>query len=90
MAKVTVIKPFVGSSEELQKFGGQVPKDLEHADRMTEDEKAGFRGVITRGTVMDVDDKRAKELVAKGVVTEGEKKKDTAATEKNKKAGPGK
>jgi hypothetical protein len=75
MAKVTIGQTFVGSPEELDKYGGQIPANLkDREDRMSDEEKAAFAGKIHVGTVMEVDDKRAQQLKDLGLV-EGVKKK---------------
>jgi hypothetical protein len=85
MPKVKVTSTFIGSPKELEEYGGQVPEHLKKIeDKMTKEEKASFRGVITQGTVMEVSDKRAEELEKLGVVGEAKAEKakaDLAAAE---------
>lgn len=82
MATVKVTSTFIGSADEIKEFGGQVPASMKSMEkRMSEGERASFNGVITIGTVMEVSDKRAKELVDLGVVEEGSAKASTAAKE---------
>jgi hypothetical protein len=79
MPKVKVTSTFIGSPKELEEYGGQVPEHLKKIeDKMTKEEKASFRGVITQGTEMEVSDKRAEELAKLGVVGEAKAEKAKA------------
>jgi ABC-type hemin transport system ATPase subunit len=79
MPKVKVTSTFIGSPKELEEYGGQVPEHLKKIeDKMTKEEKASFRGVITQGTEMEVSDKRAEELTKLGVVGEAKAEKAKA------------
>jgi hypothetical protein len=91
MAKVKVIKPFVGQPDEMAQFAGQIPSDFKKSEKkMSDEEKGSFKNIITRGTVMEVNDKRARELAAAGVVESKTEKEEPKTAEKNKNAGPGK
>lgn len=69
MAKVKVLSTFIGTDAELSKYGGQIPAEQKKWEkRMSEGEKAAFKGKITAGTEIEVDDKRAHELAAAGIV----------------------
>lgn len=79
MPKVKVTSTFIGSPKELEEYGGQVPEHLKKIEnKMTKEEKASFRGVITQGTEMEVSDKRAEELTKLGVVGEAKAEKAKA------------
>lgn len=82
MAKVKVTASFIGSPEEVEKYGGKISGTSEHLEkRMTDQEKATYAGKINPGTEMEVSDKRAEELLKLGVI-EGDKKKAAAKEDK--------
>lgn len=82
MAKVTASQTFVGQPDEMEKYGGQIPADLKKFEKkMSPGEKASFVGKITKGTVMDVSDERAKELLKLGLV-EGKQEPEPKEKEK--------
>lgn len=63
MKKVKALSNFVGSPEENEKFGGQIPENLkDREDKMSEADKAQFKGKISLGTEMTVSDNRARVL----------------------------
>jgi hypothetical protein len=91
MAKVKILSTFIGSPKEVKEYGGQVPASLKHLEKkMTDAEKASFRGRITEGTEMEVSDERAGELQKLGVVAKPKEKAERteAVKEKNENAGP--
>lgn len=82
MAKITVAHAFIGSPEEMEKYAGKVPNHLSKLEkRMTKDEKSSFATKINPGTVMEVSDKRAKELDDLGLTEKGAKAQAEAAKE---------
>lgn len=75
MAKITLSHTIVGRPEEVEKYGGQIPESMKKdKKKISAGELESFKGKITAGTVMDVDDKRAQELKDAGVVEGFEKK----------------
>lgn len=67
--KVKALFTFIGSAEEVEKFGGQTPEHLKKFEtKFTEGDRASFRGLITAGTELSVSDKRAKELQVNDLV----------------------
>lgn len=75
MAKITLSHTIVGRPEEVEKYGGQIPESMKKdKKKISAGELESFKGKITAGTEMDVDDKRAQELKDAGVVEGFEKK----------------
>lgn len=66
--KVKVLKTFIGNPNELRDYGGKIPGYITNSDRMTDAERAAFKGKITQGTEMELPDKRADELAGVGIV----------------------
>lgn len=86
MPTVTVKLTFVGSPEEVAKYGGEPPAEYKsRKSKMSEGELNSFKGVITVGTKMEVSDKRKKELEDLGLI-EGKSLKEKEAEEKEKQA----
>ena len=68
--KVKVKQSFVGSPEEVEKYGGGIPTHLQdREDKMSKAEKQAFGGKINAGTEMDVSEQRARELADLGLIT---------------------
>lgn len=69
MKKVEALSNFVGSPEENERFGGQIPSNLkEFESKMSQADKDGFRGKITVGSPMIVNKNRAAKLEELGLV----------------------
>jgi hypothetical protein len=69
MAKVKASQTFVGTPEELEKYGGQVPTEFKKKEsKMSNAEKQSFAGKITAGTEMEVSDERKKQLSEAGLI----------------------
>lgn len=85
--KVKVTSTFVGTPEEVEEYGGQVPEHLKKQEKkMSEAERNSFNGKITAGTEMEVSDKRAHQLASLGVVEiPGAKKEEDKNTASKKK-----
>ena len=84
MAKVTAKDHFVGTPEEVEKYGGQIPADLKKFEKkmIAGGEDQAYSGLITRGTVLEVSDARKQELLKAGVIEgseEYQKKADAEA-----------
>lgn len=81
--KVKVISTFIGSPEEVEQYGGQVPDTLKKFEnRMSQGERDSFAGKINSGTTMEVTEKRAHELASKGLVELPGKEKETTTGKK--------
>lgn len=73
MAKVKVLKNFIGRPEEVAQNKGEIPADIAadmkaRKKEMSDAEKASFDHIIVRGSTIEVTDKRAKELAALDLV----------------------
>lgn len=86
MATVVAKSSFVGSPEEMEKYGGQIPTHLkDREDKMSEAEKQAFGGKINAGTELEVSDKRAKELADLGLTVGSEEAEKGAKAEAKEK-----
>lgn len=85
MAKVKALKTFIGTSEEVNEFGGQLPEEMKKFEKkMSKSERASYNGRITRGTSFEVTDARKKELLKAGVIEGSEKELAEAEVEREK------